>query len=51
MTSSGSGRHYGVETLSIKEKGLVDMLNSVVIAMGRGIRGLTGNGKNKIKIK
>ena len=34
-----------------KEKGLMDMDNSVVIAGGEGIRGLNGNGKNTIKIK
>ena len=41
-----------MEGLSKKEKGLMDMDNSVVIA-GRevGIRGLNGNGKNTIKIK
>ena len=34
-----------------KEKGPMDMDNSVVIVGGRGIRGLNGNGKIKIKIK
>ena len=34
-----------------KEKGLMDMDNSVVIAGGEDIRGLNGNGKNTIKIK
>ena len=29
----------------------MDMDNSVVIAGGRGYRGLKGNGKNTIKIK
>ena len=40
-----------MEGLSKKEKALMDMDNSVVIAGGRGIRGLNGNGKNTIKIK
>ena len=41
-----------MEGLSKKEKGLMDMDNSVVIA-GRevGIRGLNGNGKNATEIK
>ena len=39
--------------LSKKEKVLMDMDNTVVIAggMGKGIRGLNDNGKNTIKIK
>ena len=32
--------------MSKKEKGLMGMDNSVVIAEGRGIRGLNGDGKN-----
>ena len=35
----------GNEELSKKEKGLMDMDNSVVIAVGRGYRGLKGNVK------
>ena len=39
-----------MEGLSKKEKGLMDVDNSVVIAGGEGgIRGLNGNGKNTIK--
>ena len=34
-----------------KEKGLMDIENSVVIAGGENIRGLNGNGKNTVKIK
>ena len=34
-----------MEGLSKKEKGLMDMDNSVVIAQGGGVRGLNGNGK------
>ena len=41
----------GVEGLSKKEKGLMDMDNSVVIAGGGDRRGLNSNGKNTIKIK
>ena len=37
--------------MSKKEKGLMDMDSSVVIAGKRGVRGLNGNGKNRIKIK
>ena len=41
-----------MEGLSKKEKGLMDMDNSMVIPSGeRGIRELKGNGKNTIKIK
>ena len=36
MTASGGG-FYGVEGLSKKEKGLMEMDNSVVIAEGRGV--------------
>ena len=40
-----------MEGLSNKEKGLMDMDNSVVIPVGRGgIRALKGNEKNTIKI-
>ena len=40
------GRHSGVEELIKKEKGLMDMENSVVIAVGEwGIKGLKGNEK------
>ena len=35
MTASEGGGGYGVEGLSKKEKGLMDMDNSVVIAGGR----------------
>ena len=34
-----------MEGLSKREKGLMDMDNSVVIARERGVRGLNGNGK------
>ena len=41
-----------MEGLSEKEKGLMDMDNSVVIAGGGGdLQGLKGNVKNAIKIK
>ena len=41
-----------MEELSKKNKELMDMDNSVVIAGGEGdIRGLNGNEKNTIKIK
>ena len=47
MTVSGGGM-WGGE--GIEQKGLMDMVNSVVIARGRrGIRGINGNGKNTIK--
>ena len=39
-----------MEGLSKKEKGLVDMDNKVMIAGGRGYRGLNGNGKNIIRL-
>ena len=39
-----------MEGLSKKERGLMDMDNSVAIVGGGGIRGLNGNGKNTIKI-
>ena len=40
-----------MEVLSKKEKGLMDMDNSIVIAGdGGSIRRLNGNGKNTIKI-
>ena len=45
----GEGR--GVEGLSKKEKGPMDMDNSVVAAGGGGYRRLNGNGKNIIMIK
>ena len=38
MTASGGGE--GVEGLSKKEKGLMDMDNSVVIAGGRAYKGI-----------
>ena len=42
----------GLEGLSKKEKGLMEMNNSVVIAgVGDVIRGLNENGKNTINIK
>ena len=34
-----------VEGLSKNEKGLMDMDNSVVTAVGRGVKGLNGNRK------
>ena len=37
-----------MEGSSKKEKGLMDMDNSVVIAEGKGIKGLNGNEKNTI---
>ena len=38
--------------LSKKEKGLMDVDNSVATAGGEGdIRGLNGNGKNTIRVK
>ena len=40
-----------MEGLSKKEKGLMDMDNSVVAAGGGGYRRLNGNGKNIIMIK
>ena len=45
------GEEEGMEGLSKKEEGLMDMDNSVVIARAGAIRGLNVNGKNKIKIK
>ena len=39
MTASGGGGGCRVEGLSKKEKGLMDMDNSVGIAMGEGIQG------------
>ena len=38
-----------MEGLNRKEKGLMDMDNSVVIAGEGGIKGKNGNGKNTIK--
>ena len=40
-----------MEELSKKEKGLMDMDNSVVISREQGIKGLNGNGKNTTKFK
>ena len=40
-----------MEGPSKKEKGLMDMDNSVVTVVEGGIRGLNGNGKNTIKNK
>ena len=45
LTANGWGRGYWVEGLSKKEKGLMDMDNSVVITAGRRKKGLNGNGK------
>ena len=39
MTASGRGR-LGVEGLSKKEKGLIDMDNHMGIAKGRGYKGI-----------
>ena len=39
MTASGGAGSEGVEGLSKKEKGLIDMDNSVVIAAGRECKG------------
>ena len=46
----GEGR-LGVEGLSEKDKGLMDMDNCVVTAGEGGHRGLNGNGKNTRKMK
>ena len=35
--------------IELKGNGLMDMNNSVVIAGGKGIRGINGNGKNTMK--
>ena len=40
-----------MDRLSENERGLMDMDNSVMIAGGRGIRGLNSNGESTIKIK
>ena len=40
-----------MEGLSKKEKGLMDMDNSVVTAWGGGCKGLNGTEKIKIKFK
>ena len=50
VTASGGGR-LGVEGSSKKEKGLIDMDNSVVIAGGRGYKAMKWYWKNIIKIK
>ena len=50
MTASWRGG-YGVEGLSKREKGLMDVVNCVVIAGMRGYKGLNGNAKNTIKIE
>ena len=48
MTAGGWGRGEGMEGLNKKEKGLMDMDNSGVIAGGEGgARGLNGNRKKK----
>ena len=39
MTASGGGTGFGVEGLSKKENGLMDMDNSVVIAGGGAFKG------------
>ena len=41
---TAQGERLGVEGLSIKEKRLMDMDNSVVVAVG-SLKGLNGNGK------
>ena len=51
MTASWVRAGQGVEGLSKKEKGLVDMDKSMVTVGGMGIRELNGNGKNTIKTK
>ena len=44
------GRRGRLGGEGVKEKGLMDTDNNVVIAGGRGVRGLNGNGKyNKDK--
>ena len=48
MTAIGRGGKR-VEGLSKKEKGLMDMDNSVVVAGGGGIRELNGDGKKYYK--
>ena len=40
-----------MEGLNKKEKGLMDMDSSVVIAGWKGYKGINGNGNNTIKIK
>ena len=46
MTASGGGEgSEGVEGLSKKEKGHMDMDGSMVIAEGRGYNRLNGNGE------
>ena len=48
MTASGRGGWLGVKGLSKKEKGLMDMDKSVVIAGGgecKGTKWLNGNGR------
>ena len=45
------GQRLGCGGTDQKEKGLVDMANSVVISGRRGYEGLNGNGKNTRKIK
>ena len=49
MTAMGVGV-FGREGLSKKEKGLMDMNNSVVNPGGWDIRGVNGKGKTIIKI-
>ena len=45
------GGNEGLEGLSKKEEGLMDMDNSVAIATRRGYKGVNDNGKNTIKNK
>ena len=45
-------RKMGIDSgLSKKEKGLMDMDNSVVITRGREVKGTKGSVKNTVKIK
>ena len=48
QAESSEGEWLGVEGSSKKEKGLMDMDNSVEIAGGGGERWINGNGKNTI---
>ena len=40
MTAIGGGRRVGVQKLSKKEEGLMDMDNSVMISGGGGYKGV-----------
>ena len=51
LTAIGGGGGQAVKVLSKKEKGLLDKEDSVVIAGGGELMGLTDNRKNTIEIK